>query len=365
MVGWQAKETTNMERNPSHLGWISSLVQRHYLLLLLAAYAAAAMAPSVGMAAGDVTLGCIPVLQGPVRITLPMLLLAGLLLSAGLGADTSELAQLVRKPHIVCAGLLMNLLVPVGFLALLFQALRLWHNPEETQNLMLGLALVAAMPVAGSSTAWAQNANGNMALSLGLVILSTLLSPVTTPLILTALGLMATGGYAELLHGLSGSRTGAFLLLCVVVPAFSGLMIRRHLGKQRTTWLRPKMKFFNALVLLFLCYTNAAGSLPEVLGQPDWDFLVMVFTGVTGLCLAAFAAGWVLARVLQVDQSQQRSLMFGLGMNNNGTGLVLASTSLAALPSAILPVLVYNLVQHLVACGVQRVLDRASMDQAR
>jgi BASS family bile acid:Na+ symporter len=250
----------------------------------------------------------------------------------------------------------MNLLVPVAFLALLFQAMRLWHNPDEIQNLMVGLAVVAAMPVAGSSTAWAQNANGNMALSLGLVILSTLLSPLTTPFVLDAFGSMATGDYAELLHGLSGYRTGAFLLLCVVVPSLAGLMIRRYLAQQRIAWLKPRMKFLTSLALLLLCYTNAAGLLPQVLGQPDWDFLVLVLAGVTSLCLVAFTAGWLLARLLRVDEAQRRSLIFGLGMNNNGTGLVMASMSLAALPCAILPVLTYNLVQHLVAGGVQRAL---------
>ena len=68
-----------------------------------------------------------------------------------------------------------------------------WHNPDEVQNILVGLALVASMPIAGSSTAWAQNADGDLALSLGLVLGSTLLSPLTTPLALHAVGLMATG----------------------------------------------------------------------------------------------------------------------------------------------------------------------------
>jgi BASS family bile acid:Na+ symporter len=41
--------------------------------------------------------------------------------------------------------------------------------------------------------------------------------------------------------------------------------------------------------------------------------------------------------------------MFGLGMNNNGTGLVLASVTLANHPLVMLPIIFYNLVQHLVA----------------
>lgn len=77
------------------------------------------------------------------------------------------------------------------------------------------------------------------------------------------------------------------------------------------------------------------------------------------LCGAAFGAGWILARSLRVSRADRMSLMFGLGMNNNGTGLVLASMALADHPRAMLPIIFYNLVQHLVAGAVDRlVLDR-------
>jgi BASS family bile acid:Na+ symporter len=335
---------------------LGGFVHRHFLLLLLAAYALAAVWPWLGMTVKDIVLTRIVVLHEAVSLTLPMLLLASLLLNAGLSADASELAKLVQQPYVVLAGLVMNLLLPVGFAALLIQGMRLWHNPDETQNLLVGLAIVAAMPVAGSSTAWSQNANGNVALSLGLVILSTLLSPITTPLILLAFGSMANGDCALVLQNLIGTRTGSFLMLCVVIPSLAGLMIRKLLGGQRIARWKPRAKFFNSAVLLFLCYTNASISLPHVVGQPDWDFLVMILVVVVALCLSAFTAGWLLARFLHVDESQQRSLMFGLGMNNNGTGMVLASTSLVNFPFAILPVLLYNLVQHLVAGGVNRSL---------
>jgi BASS family bile acid:Na+ symporter len=48
--------------------------------------------------------------------------------------------------------------------------------------------------------------------------------------------------------------------------------------------------------------------------------------------------------------------MYGLGMNNNGTGLVLAGAALAAHPQVLLPIIVYNLVQHLVAGAVGAIL---------
>lgn len=65
------------------------------------------------------------------------------------------------------------MLVPLLFIIAIDLPMRFWHNAEEVQQILVGLALVASMPIAGSSTAWAQNANGNLALSLGLVLLTT------------------------------------------------------------------------------------------------------------------------------------------------------------------------------------------------
>ena len=71
-----------------------------------------------------------------------------------------------------------------------------------------------------------------------------------------------------------------------------------------------------------------------------------------------FAAGYALSLALRTDRGQRAALMFGLGMNNNGTGLVLASVALGSQPLAMLPVIVYNLTQHLVAGCVEALLRR-------
>jgi BASS family bile acid:Na+ symporter len=354
-----------MEGRTRWVGRLGRFVQRHFLALVLAAYAVAALWPGLGAAAREITVARLSVGQERVAVSLPMLLLAGLLFHAGLATRAAEVVQVVRRPQAVLAGLVANLLVPVAFLFLLFQALRLWHNADESQTLLVGLAVVAAMPIAGSSTAWAQNSHGNTALSLGLVVLSTLLSPLTTPLTLRAVGALATGDYAAGLRELGGRQTGTFLLLCVALPSLAGLVVRKILGEVRVNEFKPSLQLGNGLALLFLCYANASASLPDLVAQPDWDFLAVIVAAVAMLCLAAFAAGWGVARLLGVDEAQQRSLLFGLGMSNNGTGLVLATAGLAALPGAAVPVLAYNLVQHLVAGGVNWSLLRAAPQVAR
>ena len=46
-----------------------------------------------------------------------------------------------------------------------------------------------------------------------------------------------------------------------------------------------------------------------------------------------------MARWFRADTGRRASLMFGLGMTNNGTGLVLATTALAHVPDVMLPVI--------------------------
>jgi BASS family bile acid:Na+ symporter len=249
--------------------------------------------------------------------------------------------------------------VPILFIFGVAALLRSWHSPDDVQNLLVGLAMIAAMPVAGSSTAWSQNANGNVPLSLGLVIASTFLSPVTTPIALHSVGQMATGEHASILHSLAFNNTGSFLTIFVLVPSLLGIAFRMGVGKARITRAKPGLKLINSVNLLLLNYSNASASLPKVVAEPAFDLIGLMLAVVASLCLICFLSGWAVAYFLKTDRAQKASLMFGLGMNNNGTGLVLASLALANHHQILLPILLYNLVQHLMAGGVDYLLCRS------
>jgi bile acid:Na+ symporter, BASS family len=148
----------------------------------------------------------------------------------------------------------------------------------------------------------------------------------------------------------------------VVIPSVLGIFGRWAVGGARIDSARHPLKLFNSLNLLLLNYSNASLALPRVLAQPDPDFLALTLGVVVGLCVGAFASGWLVARLLGVDRAQRSALVFGLGMNNNGTGLVLASVALADYPRVMVPIILYNLVQHLVAGGAAYLLGRAAGD---
>lgn len=328
----------------------SCALLRHNMLGFVAvSYILAAVFPGIGTWIKNA-----PILDGSMsrfgaKLSIPALLLAFLLLNAGLRVEPERMQAMVRRPAIVLAGLFANLLVPLIYLVALIPILGRWHNSHEMTTILVGLALVAAMPVAGSSTGWAQHADGDMALSLSLVVSSTLLSPMTAPLVLRSLRAFSPHEAAVDLSALAGRDTSSFLILWVLAPSLGGILVRSAMPKGVAQTIQRRLKPVATLALLLLCYSNASACLPQVLRQPDWDFLALALLVVTGLCASTFSAGFLLAWVLRGDRRECAALMFGLGMNNNGTGLVLASAALSARPLVLLPIIVYNLAQHLAA----------------
>jgi BASS family bile acid:Na+ symporter len=326
-----------------------SFIRQSFIWFIIASYLVAAVLPEFGLWIRHENLGGVNVLGRELVFSMPQIMLAILLFNAGLGVKTAELTKLFCNSALLLGGVLGNVLTPLLFIAGVSFLIRNWHNLEEVQQILVGLALVASMPIAGASTAWAQNANGNLVLSLGLVLVTTFLSPLLTPLVLHAVGFLTTGVYSEDLHKLASNGVVSFLGVWVILPSLLGILSRRLMGEHSYTELTLLIKLFNYIILILLNYSNASLILPQALSQPDLDFLMLILLVVTTLCFTAFASGYLLANFFRVDRNSRISLMFGLGMNNNGTGLVLASVALADHPQVLLPIIFYNLVQHLIA----------------
>jgi BASS family bile acid:Na+ symporter len=331
---------------------VEHLIRRYFIWIISFSYIVAGLRPEFGLWLRGLDLGNIGDSQVALSFPLPSVLLGLLLFNGGLGLKPTELKHLLGKPLIVLGGVAGNLLTPLAFILAISLTMTSWHNPDEAQQILVGLALVASMPIAGASTAWSQNANGNLALSLGLVVFTTALSPFLTPLILHAAGFLTTGDYSEDLHELASGGAISFLGTWIILPSLLGILSRSLLGDRCMAMLMPYLKLSNYCVLVLLNYSNASLALPNVMSQPDKDFLAIILVIVIALCITAFASGYLLARIFRADRKETASLMFGLGMNNNGAGLVLASLELGDHPEVMLPVIFYNLIQHLVASFV-------------
>lgn len=337
---------------------IAGVLHHYFIYIIGASYLAAALWPWLGLQIRSIEFSPLELFGSKLHMSLPTIMLALLLFNAGLAAKTADIQNMVRRPSLLAFGLGANVFVPLAFIVLASGTLTFWHNPEEVQQILVGLALIASMPIAGASTAWSQNANGNLALSLALVLLTTLLSPILTPIVLHGVGYVTIGDYSEDLHELASGGAFAFLGAWVILPTFSGLTVNRIAGQTPIVAGSPFLKIGNMIILTLLNYSNAALSLPNVVAHPDLDFLAAILAIVGSLCLVMFATGYGISRALETSRADAVSMMFGLGMNNNGTALVLASTALAAHPQVMLPVIFYNLIQHFAASFVDRAVSR-------
>ena len=342
---------------------LSQFIHHHLLWFLIGAYTLSAIWPTAGLWIRHISFGDLQIVNETLHVSFLLLLLATLMFNAGLGVKSSHLRSLAKKTGVLSAGLTANLIIPMAYIYLVTLIMRLWYEPDEAQHILVGLALVAAMPIAGASTAWAQNSNGNLALSLGLVLASTLLSPVLTPVALYTFGEMVTEEYEQVIHTIAAYGSGAFLGLWIVLPSLLGLAVRFVVPEATLTAIMPFIKLINAVVLLLLNYSNGSVSLPQAVADRDYDFLAVTLAITAGLCITAFSAGYGLSRLFKVDDAERVSLMYGLGMNNNGTGLVLASLVLASYPQVMVPIIFYNIIQHLVAGGMHEVMGRKFEDQ--
>lgn len=329
-------------------------VHRNILMAIIACYIVAALFPGPGLAISRIHYGVVGTGEDALKLSVPFCLLSLLLFNSGLSVKQNELRNLRRYSQALLLGFLLNFCLPLAVIFFISVTMQWWHNPDELQNILAGLSLVGAMPIAASSTAWTQKGDGNITLSLGLILVSTLFSPLTTPLALHASANFTTGDYSEDLHLLANGNANLFLIISVVVPSVAGLCLHFFMREEWMGRLRNQLKEFNLCILLALNYFNASHVLPGIIRNPDWDFLLVILFVATLLCAAAFGAGGLLGRSLRMDKAGRRSLIFGLGMNNNGTGLVLASMTLSDHPLIMLPIIVYNLLQHIVASLVDQ-----------
>src|SRR5262249_6556018 len=103
-----------MDGREGPLDWLAHFVHSQFLWLMTYSYALAACFPSLGLWIRDVPVGEVSWGGAKTRVSLSMLMLASLLLNAGLGVEPGKIREMLRVPKLLGAGLGANLLIPIG-----------------------------------------------------------------------------------------------------------------------------------------------------------------------------------------------------------------------------------------------------------
>lgn len=204
-------------------------------------------------------------------------------------------------------------------------------------HLITGLVLFLAVPTGIVSFMWVSMYKGNIALTLSIILIDTLLSPFVVP------GIMALLVGADVEMDVWGMMKG--LLIMVVFPSLLGMLLNNWTrGQVKTTW-GPRLAPFSKIGLMFVVIINSSVIAPYFMAMtPAFIGLAVVIILLAAL---GYVAGYYGSRLLGWDRGVTVTMMFNCGMRNISAGAVLA---IAYFPAQVaMPVIIGMLFQQMMA----------------
>ena len=242
-----------------------------------------------------------------------------IMLCMGMTLSLNDFKRIVQHWRLVLPGVTLQYTVmpTLGWL--------IGYLYELPTEYAVGLVLVASCPGGTASNVISFLAKADVALSVTITAVSTILAVAMTPA-LTAL--------------LAGSRidvnaTGLLLstVQVVILPVVIGIALNKYL-----TTITHKMLAvapFVAVLTIVLIVASIIGAGKQQIMTAGFRLLLAVFT----LHIGGFSAGYVAGRLMFHQEITARTIAIEVGMQNSGLGVVLARQNfispLVAIPCAI------------------------------
>ena len=170
-------------------------------------------------------------------------------------------------------------------------------------------------------------ARGDVAVSVTMTSISTLLAPLLTPL----LTLWLAGAYMPL----NGAAMARSIAVVVLLPVLAGLVVRLLLPRVITRLL-PVLPWLSVLAISVIVAIVVSGSAEKILQA---GLIVLVAVAVHNAL--GMALGWLVGRLTGQPAAVRRTTAIEVGMQNSGLAAGLAAqymSPLAALPGAVFSV---------------------------
>ena len=266
------------------------------------------------------------------KVVLPISLFI-VMLGMGLSLSLLDFKNTAKNPRSVVIGLLMQLvLLPaVGFV--------IAGSFGLEPMLAVGLMVIALCPGGVTSNLYSYLARGNIALSISLTAIVSLITPFSIPLLL-AFFMDHFIGKSESIE-LPLLKTILTLIAITVLPVGIGMVI-----KEKASLFAEKAEGIVKVLSMLLLFAIVAG-----IAKQNWDRLPDFFAKVGMasfvLCVVTMAAGYGLSRVLKTGRKDAVTIGIEVGIQNGTTGIFITSTILQNPVLSVAPA-VYSLIMFAV-----------------
>ena len=214
------------------------------------------------------------------------------------------------------------------------------------EALTVGVMLVGCCPGGTASNVITYLAKGDLALSVGMTGVSTVLAPIATPLLVWLLA----GQTVDV------NVVGMLLsiLWVVILPIVAGLVVKRLWPRQtaKATAFLPALSTLAICAIVLIVISANAGKL---MSGGLVIVLVVMLHNVCGLGI-----GYGIGRLLGLSTAKRRAISIEVGMQNSGLASSLATLHFAAYPMATIPGAVFSVWHNISGAIVARLFARSS-----
>ncbi|GGA35671.1 hypothetical protein CYANOKiyG1_53370 [Okeania sp. KiyG1] len=255
------------------------------------------------------------------------------MLGMGLGLTLDDFKRVLIEPKGAILGLIAQLIMLplVGFILVNIFPL----SPE----LAVGLMILTASPGGPTSNLITYLVKGNVALSITLTAVSSLITIFTIPII-TNFSMENFMGQAVTLE-LPFAKTVLQIAVLTLIPISIGMLIRYHRFK-----LAIKLEKSVKWLSLFLLGVIIVGLLVKERNNVA-DFFLQVGAVTLTLNILTMALGYSLSTLSKLDRASSKSITAEVGIQNAMLAMTIASTStLLNIPTMAIPAAVYALIMY-------------------
>ena len=275
-------------------------------------------------------------------VVLP-LALAFIMFALGLGLTFDDFARVAKQPRDFIVGALSQLLL---LPAVAFLLVSLWPLPPE---LALGVMIIAAAPGGVTSNILTAFARGDVALSISLTAVISLLCVVTVPFIVVLAHGHLVGG--DLGGEVSVAKTAIGVFVIVTVPVLLGLFLR-HFAEGFAGRVEPLARHVSTALFVLVLAGAIYQERNNIVGYFAEAGLVTLVLNVAMMGLA-----YLLARVFATGLRQRIAISIECGLQN-GTLAIAVATLLFGGGLVTVPAATYSLIMFATALLFIAILRR-------
>ena len=257
------------------------------------------------------------------------LALAFIMFVLGMGLTGADFLRVVKQPRDFFVGSFSQIiLLPI----IAFILIKIWPIAPE---LAIGVMIIAAAPGGVTSNLLTSFAKGDVALSISLTAIISLICVFTIPfIVLTSVDLL---GLSDVSQNISIASMSRDMFLIVTVPVILGMIFRKN-SYNTTSKLEPVAKKISIVLFILVLLGAIAAERENVISYFAQAGLITLVLNVIMMVVAYY-----IAKLLASGTKQKKCITIECGLQN-GTLAIFVATSIFGGGMYVIPAATYSLI---------------------